>query len=70
MPPARKAEFRAARALPALALLALAATAALAAPPSVGERVPDLSLLALDDSQRTLSDRTGPTVLVFFRGVW
>lgn len=57
-------------ALGALVLLAVMANAAAARPPEVGAEVPDLTLTALAGSDQTLSDRDGPTVLVFFRGVW
>ena len=53
------------------ALWALSAPVdASAAAPAVGDAVPDLSLSTLDDSLRVLSERDGPTVLVFFRSTW
>jgi hypothetical protein len=54
----------------ATALIAPGVGLAAAAPPAVGATLPDLTLPTLDDSRRTLSERDGPTVLVFFRGVW
>ena len=61
---------RALRTALTLALLAFAASAATASPPTVGETLPDLSLPTLAGSECVLSERTGPTVLVFFRGAW
>lgn len=48
----------------------VASSAPEARPPAIGDALPDLSLLTLNDAKRVLSDRDGPTVLVFFRGVW
>lgn len=70
MSPTGKPGPRTRRAAWTLALLVLAASAALASSPIAGEPVADLSLPTLGGSQRVLSKRTGPTVLVFFRGVW
>ena len=53
-----------------LALALLATAPVLGDPPAVGATVPDLTLSAIDGSEYTLSHREGPTVLVFFRGVW
>jgi hypothetical protein len=46
------------------------AGSASAAPPEVGSTVPDIALKSLEGTMETLSQRDGPTVLVFFRGVW
>jgi len=53
-----------------VALVAMAAGSASGAAPEVGVTVPDLALSTLGDSQLVLSQRDGPTVLVFFRGAW
>jgi peroxiredoxin len=57
----------------ALALAAALAPGVLAAaPPEVGDRVPDLRLEDLAGASHVLSEwiERGPVVLVFFRGVW
>ena len=70
-PPAKPPRLFCSVALIALIVLsASSASTASAGPPEVGATVPDLSLPALDDSEHTLSEREGPTVLVFFRGAW
>ena len=51
-------------------LLCMAAGSASGAPPEVGSMVPDFTLATLGDSVETLAQSDGPTVLVFFRGVW
>lgn len=65
---------RSRRAVPALVAMAFVASVSLGSsgvgPLGVGSTVPDLVVQALDGSDRVLSERDGPTVLVFFRGVW
>jgi hypothetical protein len=70
MSPTEKPKPRAGRAALTLTLVALAASVAMSAPPELGETVPGLSLPTLGGSEHVLSERDGPTVLVFFRGAW
>ena len=70
MTPTERLPARGGRTILSCALIALAASAAMAAAPQLGESVPDLSLPALGTMDLVLSERDGPTVLVFFRGSW
>lgn len=56
----------------ALALGTAGVAPAQSTPPETGARVPDISLVDLDGTTRTLSEQTGagPVVLIFFRGAW
>ena len=36
----------------------------------IGAEAPELELPATDGSTRSLADADGPTVLIFYRGLW
>ena len=56
-------------AISAVAAFALPAPAA-ASSIEIGSTAPPLELIAADGSQRSLAANDGPTVLIFYRGLW